>query len=48
MRDDKGATLHESIDGLMHEVSRLGAQGRRGLVQQQHLRGWDVVVLLLV
>jgi len=40
IRDDGGgAALHESVDGILHEVLRFGVQGRRGLVQQQHLGG---------
>ena len=43
MRDDEsGAALHGCVDGFLHEVLRLGVQGRRGLVQQQHLRGRGV------
>jgi len=43
MRDDEGcAALHERADGLLHEVLRLGVQGRRGLVQQQGLGKWGV------
>ena len=40
MRDDGGgAALQECVDGLLYKVIRLGVQGRRGLVQQQHLGG---------
>jgi len=40
MRDDEGcAALLECADGLLNEVLRLGIQGRRGLIQQQHLGG---------
>ena len=43
MRDDEsGAALHECVGSLLQKVLRLDVQGRRGLVQQQHLGGRGV------